>query len=255
MMMVRVSTAWNHYHARCQSTQAAHPASGFPETEPDSVGPLAVLFGLASLHAAGLALARLKQRLPDAPRNKAWLPDDILYEVFSYLDPADAAQAGLVCAQWHRNAAQASYREVSLHTSSRFSRSLARTLLNNPRLRRYVRHLAVVHCAPMPQEHLYEWVYLLPPFSLKAFRIFGLPEPTEKLRSAVVVGTTPITEIALFGYKFSQEVLLEGNSSVDDPARRRWLIGMLGEGWQLGEFLRVGSSANERLLSRTSLEY
>ncbi|OJT05617.1 hypothetical protein TRAPUB_3540 [Trametes pubescens] len=208
------------------------PGATIIDTEPDSVGPLVVGFGLASLHAVGLALARLTQR---PPQNKPWLPDDILYEVFSHLDPADAAQAGLVCAQWHRNAAQASYREVSLHTSSPFSRSLARTLMNNPRLRRYVRHLTVVHCAPLPQEHLYEWIYLLPPFSLKTFRVFALPEPTEKLRSAIVVGTAPITEIALFGYQYSKEVLLNSISSADNPARRQWLIRMLGEGWQLDQ--------------------
>ncbi|KAL1951099.1 hypothetical protein VTO73DRAFT_248 [Trametes versicolor] len=202
------------------------------ETAPDSVGPLTIIFGLASLYAVGLALAPVNQRPAE---NKSWLPDDILYEVFSYLDPADAAQAGLVCADWHRNAAHASYREVSLHTSSPFSRSLARTLLNNPRLRRYVRHLTVVHCAPTPKEHLYEWIYLLPPFSLKTCRVFGLPEHTEKLRNAVVVGTTPMMEIALFGYKYPKEVLLNNILSASNPARRKWLIRMLGEGWQLNQ--------------------
>lgn len=98
-----------------------------------------------------------------------------------------------------------------------------------------MRHLTVVHCAPTPKEHLYEWIYLLPPFSLKTCRVFGLPEPTEKLRNAVVVGTTPMTEIALFGYEYPKEVLLNNILSASNPARRKWLIRMLGEGWQLNQ--------------------
>lgn len=98
-----------------------------------------------------------------------------------------------------------------------------------------MRHLTVVHCAPTPKEHLYEWIYLLPPFSLKTCRVFGLPEPTEKLRNAVVVGTTPMMEIALFGYKFPKEALLNNILSASNPARRKWLIRMLDEGWQLNQ--------------------
>lgn len=199
----------------------------------DSLKPLAVVLGLASLHAVGLALARLDRKSPGAPRKRSWLPDDILYDIFSYLDPADAAQAGLVCTQWHRNATHASYREVTLHTSSPFSRSLARTLLNNPALRSHVRHLTVVHCAPYPQEHLYEWIYLLPPFSLKTCRIFGVPEATTTMRNAVAVNTTYRTEIASFGYRYSKEVLLSNIAGADDPAWRQLLINMLAEGWQV----------------------
>ncbi|KAL1950869.1 hypothetical protein VTO73DRAFT_18 [Trametes versicolor] len=203
----------------------------------DAPGPLAVVLGVVSLHALGLALSQLIFRLSKPPLHRLWYSDDILYEIFSYLDPADAAQAGLVCTHWHRNAAHASYREVHLHTSSTFSRSLARTLLHKPRLRRHVRHLTVVHCAWHPQNHLYEWVRLLPPYSLPTCRIFGVPDVTMKLQATIAVLKVR-TEIAYFGYKYPEDVLRDNIATAVNPARRRWLQKMLAADWLLDRLRR-----------------
>ncbi len=186
------------------------------------------------MHALGLALSQLIFKLSRPPLHRVWYSDDILYEIFSYLEPADAARAGLVCTHWHRNAAHASYREVTLHTSSTFSRSLASTLLYNPDLRRHVRHLIVVHCAWYPQDHLYEWVRLIPPHSLQTCRIFGVPEATTRLQAMV----NARVEIACFGYKYPEEVLLQNIATANNPARRRWLQKMLAADWLLDRLRR-----------------
>lgn len=191
---------------------------------------MAVILGLASLQALAITLLRLDLRLPDPSPDKIWFRDDILYQIFSHLDPEDAAQAGLVCKHWHRNAAHASYREVTLHTSSPFSRSLAHTLLHHPDLRLCVRHLTVVHSMAYPQEHLYKWVYLLPPSSLKTCRIFGVPRCTDKLRKAMMAHAAR-TETVYFGFSYPEDILRAALSVSTHPRLRQVYQTMLDGAW------------------------
>lgn len=191
---------------------------------------MAVIVGLASLQALAILLLRLDLRLPDPSPDQIWFRDDILYQIFSHLDPEDAAQAGLVCKHWHRNAAHASYREVTLHTSSPFSRSLAHTLLHHPDLRLCVRHLTVVHSMAYPQEHLYKWVYLLPPSSLKTCRIFGVPRCTDKLRKAMMAHAAR-TETVYFGFSYPEDILRAALSVSTHPRLRQVYQTMLDGAW------------------------
>ncbi|OJT05623.1 hypothetical protein TRAPUB_3546 [Trametes pubescens] len=209
-----------------RTTRSSEPI----DSSVDSSGSLAVILGLASLQALAITLLRLDLRLPDPSPDKPWFRDDVLYQVFSHLDPQDAAQAGLVCKHWHRNAAHASYREVTLLTFSPFSRSLAHTLLHHPDLRLCVRHLTVVHSMMYPQEHLYEWVYLLPPSSLKTCRIFGVPKCTDKLRKAMMAHAAR-TETVYFGFSYPEELLRAALSVTTHPGLKQAYQNMLNGAW------------------------
>ncbi|KAH9854506.1 hypothetical protein C2E23DRAFT_76260 [Lenzites betulinus] len=102
------------------------------------------------------------------------LNDDVLYEIFSYLDPKDAARAALVCVRWHHNATHAAYNSVFLHSTSPSSHVLSRTLLVHPHLRTHVQHVTVLHCTPDHIISLYKWLDHLPEGSLKSCRVISV---------------------------------------------------------------------------------
>ena len=74
------------------------------------------------------------------------LNDDVVFEIFSYLDPFDAARAGRVCAQWSVLAARAAYSHVLIDTASSLKSAylLARTLLSSSHLRALVRYITKI---------------------------------------------------------------------------------------------------------------
>lgn len=100
-----------------------------------------------------------------------------------------------------------------------------------------MRHLTVVHCAWHPQDHLYEWVRLLPSYALRTCRIFGVPDVTIKLLATVAV-LKARTEVAYFGYKYPEDVLRDNIATAVNPARRRWLQKMLAADWLLDRLRR-----------------
>ncbi|KAI0370143.1 hypothetical protein BV20DRAFT_904092, partial [Pilatotrama ljubarskyi] len=159
----------------------------------------AILVGLAaSLPALKLAFRSLQEAY--APPDRPWFHDDILYETFSHLEPHEAARAGLVCTRWHRNSGRASYSRVVIVSASPSSRTLARTLLTCPHLRRYVQHLTVIHCTPL-EPRLYEWIGLLPARSLKTCRYMGLTDVVLALEDMPAVDTAATAEAYGLGFK------------------------------------------------------
>ncbi|KAI0640330.1 hypothetical protein C8Q77DRAFT_1086018 [Trametes polyzona] len=193
-----------------------------------------VALSLASLQAASLAaIVRIPSKLSGPPQAKPWFRDDVLYEIFSYLDPPDAAHAGLVCTHWYRNATQAMYRSVTLHASSRASHVLARMLRDREDLRRRVRHLTVLHCTPFPQDELYEWVALLPARALATCRLLVVCEWTWALELELAYETAGSTERVAFGWTREEDVRAAlDNGSVGSRS------GVMVPCWRMG--LRAG---------------
>lgn len=112
----------------------------------------------------------------DSRRTETRLINDVLLEIFSYLDPADAARAGRVCMQWNRHSARATYTHVFLHSASSSSALLASTMSTYSHLRAYVRRVTVVHCKELAMDvsrSLYGWMEGLDPGSLESFRYIG----------------------------------------------------------------------------------
>ena len=128
------------------------------------------------------AIPALKARLVEfftATYTDPRFNDDIMFEIYSYLDPPDAARAGRVCTQWNVHSARAAYSHIYLHSASPSALPLSRTLGTYPHLRTLVRHLTIVHCHSTEDSTeslmlaLYGWLMELPAGALRTCRLMG----------------------------------------------------------------------------------
>ncbi|KAH9854500.1 hypothetical protein C2E23DRAFT_75884 [Lenzites betulinus] len=159
----------------------------------------AVLVGVVLLPVIKLTVPYLK-RLAHPLAPISCLNDDLLYEIFSYLDPKEAARAALVCARWHHNATHAAYNSIFLHSTSPSSYALSRTLLACPHLCTHVQHVTVLHCTPDCRDSLYAWLDYLPGGSLKSCRVISvLAGQTELIVGRQACITAEILEVTQVG--------------------------------------------------------
>ncbi|KAI0640331.1 hypothetical protein C8Q77DRAFT_128300 [Trametes polyzona] len=160
--------------------------------------------------------------------DKPYLHDDVLPCILSFLDPPDAARAGLACKQWHHNAAQATYHAVTLHASSKASHALARTLRERADLRQLVRHVTIMNCTSFEHDELWEWVHLLPAGALASYRVFSVSESRTAwgFEDALAVQTAGRVEMVILGHLREEELRAEHRARTwagggeDDPCSK-----------------------------------
>ncbi|KAI0634046.1 hypothetical protein C8Q77DRAFT_1109578 [Trametes polyzona] len=159
-------------------------------------------------------------------RNKpapAYLPDDIIYEVFQYLDPKDAARAGMVCSDWYRHSLRPSYEHIMLFSPSSSAFYLARTLFFSDCIHQYVKHLTVVHNDIQYDLRFFKWIRFLRPYSLRICRIVCISRWVPIILDTPAVSTAPIIEWASISTRGLQRAPLRTAWIDDDPCVQRIL--------------------------------
>ncbi|RPD54479.1 hypothetical protein L227DRAFT_604038, partial [Lentinus tigrinus ALCF2SS1-6] len=133
------------------------------------------------LASATAALSAVKAELIKHVTARYTIPlllDEIIVEIVSHLEPPAAARAALVCTHWCPHAMRVAYAHIILHSDTRTSVLLARTLnqYKSRHLIKHVRHLTVIHCFPYDYNafvSMFDWLAYVSPGSLRTFRAVG----------------------------------------------------------------------------------